>query len=143
MKKTNVTLSRVEDQIEWYSLKSIKNQYWFKGLKILEFISACLIPLFSGLGFSPWVVGGLGSLIVILEGVQQLCQFQNNWNTYRTTCEELKHEKFLYLAKAGPYLKGKGLDSLFAERAETLISREHAKWVSAQKAVSKAKVKGS
>ncbi|MGI8569091.1 MAG: DUF4231 domain-containing protein [Methylocella sp.] len=38
-----------------------------------------------------------------MEGLQQLNQYQANWIAYRSTSEALKHEKFLFLAKAGPF----------------------------------------
>ncbi|HWX20688.1 MAG TPA: DUF4231 domain-containing protein [Candidatus Binatia bacterium] len=53
-----------------------------------------------------------------------------DWFTYRSTCEDLKHEKYLWLAKAGPYASVERPDALLAERIESLVSREHAKWVS-------------
>ena len=51
----------------------------------------------------PAIPAALGALIVVLEGVQQLNQYQQNWSAYRSTCEALKHEKYLFLAHAGPY----------------------------------------
>ena len=44
----------------------------------------------------------MGVAIVIIEGLQQLCQFHANWTSYRT-CEALRHEKYLFLARSGPY----------------------------------------
>jgi hypothetical protein len=41
--------------------------------------------------------------VLIVEAVQQLNQNQLNWIAYRSTCQSLKHEKYLYLAGAGPY----------------------------------------
>jgi hypothetical protein len=73
----------------------------------------------------------LGSLIVVLEGLQHVNQYQSNWTSYRSTSEALKHEKFLYLARAGPYSVERAHE-LLAERIEGLISQEHAKWVSAR-----------
>ena len=77
-----------------------------------------------------WLVGGGGALIVVLEGIQQLQQYQQNWTTYRSTCERLKHEKFLFLGRAGPYAEVPNPESLLAERVESLVSQEHAAWVS-------------
>jgi len=71
-------------------------------------------------------------LIVVLEGLQQLNQYQANWISYRSTCEALKREKFLYLAKAGPYATANDPHALLAERIESLTSQEHAKWASTQ-----------
>ena len=67
-----------------------------------------------------------------MEGVQQLFQFQQNWVSYRSTCEALKHEKFLYLATAGPYATAERPQALLAERVEGLVSQEHAKWAAQQ-----------
>jgi len=73
--------------------------------------------------------------------MQGLYQFQQNWTSYRFTSERLKHERFLWLAKAGPYKDPESptLESLFAERVEALISTEHAKWVSYQEQAGKGK----
>jgi Protein of unknown function (DUF4231) len=47
--------------------------------------------------------GGLGAVVVVVEGIQQLGQYQANWINYRSTAEALGHEKFLFLAGAGAY----------------------------------------
>lgn len=132
MEHQDVTMTRLEDQITWYDAKSGVAQQWFKGLKVLTIVSAALVPLAAGLGWHPVVIGAIGVLIVVAEGIQQLNQYQHNWITYRSTCEALRHEKFLFLAKAGPYGSADDPSKLLAERVESLVSQEHAKWVSAQ-----------
>ena len=87
------------------------------------------------------LTGGLGLLIVVLEGFQGLFQYQQNWINYRSTAEDLKHEKYLWLAKAGPYMNIDNPDALLAQRIETLISREHTKWVTVQEQPIKEPVK--
>jgi hypothetical protein len=130
MAQSHPTLERLDDQIAWYDRRSLANQRWYKGLKGGTFIAGAIIPFAAGVGAPAWLTGGLGVLIVVLEGLQSLNQYQHNWITYRSTCEELKHEKYLWLAKAGPYATTEHSDVLLAERVEALISREHAKWVS-------------
>ena len=76
-------------------------------------------------------------LLIRHAQAQQLNQYQQNWITYRSTCEALKHEKYLYMAKAGPYAAASDSHALLAERIESLISQEHAKWVSAQESAGK------
>ena len=71
-------------------------------------------------------------MITILEGMLHLNQYQQNWIAYRSTCEGLKHEKFTYLAKAAPYQDAPDPHALLAERIESLVSQEHAKWASVQ-----------
>jgi uncharacterized protein DUF4231 len=68
----------------------------------------------------------------VCEGLQQLNQYQANWISYRSTSEALKHEKFLFLATAGPYAVALDPRVLLAERVESLVSQEHAKWASGQ-----------
>ena len=133
----NPTMERLEDQIAWYDRKSTENQQWFKRLKIVGIVAAAVIPFAAGYGTYPLFTGALGVFIVVLEGLQGLNQYQQNWITYRSTCEGLKHEKYLWLAKAGPYVNADSADTLLAERVESLISREHAKWVSTREQAEK------
>jgi len=125
------TMERLEDQIRWYSQRSGSNQRAFKIIKLAQIILAAAIPVLVNIQPDLRVVVAVfGAAIVVLEGAQQLCQFQQNWVDYRSTCEALKHEKFLYLAKAGPYADAKVPHALLAERVESLVSEQHARWVS-------------
>ncbi len=133
-----MTLDHLQDQIEWYDGKSGRNQKAFKFLKICTISAAALIPVFAKIEQMSWITVGLGVLIVILEGLQQLNQYHSNWISYRSTCEALKHEKFLYLGKAGMYAAAADPHALLAERIESLVSQEHAKWASGQEQGQKA-----
>jgi hypothetical protein len=119
---------RLQDQIGWYDRKSQVNQSRFKLLKICQIVTAAAIPVAAGVSAPSWLVGGAGALIVVLEGLQQLEQYQQNWTSYRSTCEQLKHEQYLFLSKAGPYATAPDPDTLLAERVESLVSQEHAAW---------------
>jgi hypothetical protein len=134
-------MERLEDQIDWYSRKSATNQKYFKRIKTIEIAAAAIIPLLSVSGFPRmmWVTGGLGVLITILEGMLHLNQYQPNWIAYRSTCESLKHEKYVYLGKAAPYADTPDPHALLAERIESLVSQEHAKWASVQQQEPKSK----
>ncbi len=136
----DVTMERLDDQIAWYGDRSGRNQRYYKVMKIAVIVLAALIPLLSGLnvpsigltGVPTWVLGAFGALIAIVEGIQQVGQYHENWISYRSTVESLKHEKFLYLAKAGPYAVAADAHVLLAERIELAISQENAKWTSSQ-----------
>jgi hypothetical protein len=139
---------RLETQIRWYDAKSGYAQKCFKWVKGAEFIISAVVPVAAF--FNPWLTAILGVLVVVLEGLQQLNQWQHNWITYRSTCEALRHEKYSYLGGSGSY---DGLDETEAkkalvERIESLISAEHSKWISKQeyeltKIAKKPKAKGS
>jgi hypothetical protein len=134
------TFERLQNQIDWYSSKSGKSQRAFKRIKVTEILAAAFIPFLGSLPIEPLkphlvlITGALGVLITILEGVLHLNQYQENWTNYRSTAEALKHEKYLYLGKAGPYAKTNtdDPDSLVAERVEALVSQEHSQWTNLQ-----------
>lgn len=133
------TMQRLEDQIKWYGSRSLQNQRIFKVLKMVTILAAALIPFLAGHVPQQWIIGGLGVLIAVVEGLQQMNQYHSNWITYRSTSEALKHEKFLYFAKAGPYAAASDAHALLAERIESLVSQEHAKWTSGQEYTERSK----
>jgi hypothetical protein len=130
---TDPIYQRLVDEQAWYSQKSRAARSAFKRIKVTEIISAAIIPFLTGHTWPgvTYVVGGLGVLITILEGLLHLNQYQENWTNYRNTAESLKHEKFLYLAKAGPYADLADPRATLAERVEALISQENSQWVAA------------
>jgi uncharacterized protein DUF4231 len=127
-------IERLEDQIGWYDRKSISNMHWFKRIKITEIVSAAIIPFLAATNVPRVAVatGVLGVLITVFEGMLQLNQFHENWIRYRSTCESLKHEKYIFLANAAPYSNAEKPRALLAERVESLVSQEHAKWATVQ-----------
>jgi len=133
-------MERLEDQIGWYDRKSISAQRTYKRIKIVEIIAAAAIPFLAAFKFSfmPMVTGVLGVIITVLEGMLHLNQYQELWIAYRSTCESLKHEKYTYLGKASPYTNVADPHALLAERIESLVSQEHAKWASVQQEPNKA-----
>jgi hypothetical protein len=134
-------VERLEDQISWYDRKSLSNQKTYKRIKMTEIVAAAVIPFIGAFNLpnAGWWTGGLGVVITVLEGMLHLNQYQQNWIAYRSTCESLKHEKYVYLAKASPYAGVADSRALLAERVESLVSQEHAKWASSQQEITKAK----
>jgi|SRR3990170_6526241 len=133
----NPALGRLEEQRKWYSEKSAENKRRFQSLKVIEIVAAAIIPFAAGYSGLAVLTGLLGVLIVVLEGIQGIYQFHDNWIAYRSTSEALKHEKYLWQAKAGPYMDAENPDALLAERVESLVSIEHAKWVLTQEQTGK------
>jgi hypothetical protein len=137
--ETDPVVERLEDQISWYDRKSSSNQTVYKRIKVTEIVAAAVIPFLPALGLlhADWIAGALGVVITVLEGLLHLNQYQQNWIAYRSTCESLKHEKYVYIAKASPYGGVADARALLAERVESLVSQEHAKWASAQQETTK------
>lgn len=123
------TMERLDSQIAWYDHASASNKSWYEVLKGIELVAAAAIPLSAIIASSVWVAASLGVVVVVTEGLLQLKQLHSNWINYRSTCEALRHEKYLFLGKAGPYSGVQDPHSLLAARVEETVSREHAKWV--------------
>ncbi len=134
---SDVTMARLEEEISWYDRRSGYNQKVYKILKFATVAFAAIVPVAAGLGAPAWVTGGLGVLVILVEAVQQMNQYHHNWISYRSTCESLKHEKYLFVATAGPYASAENPLRMLAERVESLVSQEHAKWVAVEEQASK------
>ena len=122
----NPILSRLEDQIHWYDLKSLASRKAYQWSEFATLGAAALLPFAVTVRFPAWLIAGIGCFILLLRGLATLQQYQVNWISYRSTCESLKHEKYLFLAGAGPYADAPSPERLLAERVEGMVAREHA-----------------
>jgi Protein of unknown function (DUF4231) len=75
-------------------------------------VLAILIPVLAEYGFVPgfedsrgFLVSAAAGVIVLLEGLQVLNKWQENWILYRATCEGLRNEQHLFAERAGPYVR--------------------------------------
>jgi Protein of unknown function (DUF4231) len=125
---------RLEQQIKWYDTKSGSAQWYYKRVKLLEFVLSGAVPITALLANGGWITALIGAGAVLLEGLQQLNQWQHNWITYRSTCEALRHEKYSYIARSGSYdgMSDEQAKKSLVERVESLVSTEHAKWITRQ-----------
>lgn len=76
MANADVTLERLDDQIGWYDRKSRHNQRWFKIVKVVQLTAAAAVPVVAAIGVRAAVPAALGASVVVLEGLQQLNQYQ-------------------------------------------------------------------
>ena len=131
---------RLNEQIDWYDRKSTHAKRWYHRLKVAQILVAAAIPVTVAANAAQITAAILGSSIVVFEGFQQLFQFHANWTTYRSTCERLKHERYLFEARGGPYT-GANPEARLAERVEGLVSQEHAAWTTTQRDATQKDVK--
>lgn len=133
MQATEYLEQRLDDQIDWYDRKSQWNQRWFKRLRGAEILLASGLPLLVLLqdywprGIAA-LIGAAGFLIAVISGLTVLHKFEENWQQYRTTCESLRHQKFLYLTGTAPY-HGEDAFAQLVTRAEAAISQENSNWL--------------
>lgn len=125
--------ARVDNQIDWYDRKSSFNQKWFQRLQVIAILSASTIPFLSGYSSGKDAIiriciGILGLVVAGITATLSLYKFQEHWLEYRTTCESLRHEKYLYLTRTVPY-NIEEVFSIFVQRIESLISKENTDWL--------------
>ena len=125
---------RLKDQLKWYDSKSICCRKRYKTIKIFQIIFALAIPVFNlwDLSWNKLGTSLLGAFIAFFEGLEHLNQYSSLWVSYRSTAEQLKHEKYLFLSSAGPYRNLQKINErllILAERTEEHVSTEHAKWI--------------
>ena len=125
---------RLDDQIMWYDRESTTAKAWSIGLRTVQLILAASIPFMAGYASSRGgavtaLMGIFGALVAVITGLLGLLKLEENWIEYRTTCESLKHERYLFLAGVEPY-DVECPFRLLVQRAETLISKENTNWAS-------------
>ena len=84
------TLTRLEDQLGYYERTASRSQKSFRVVKVVQLIVAAAVPVTATAGASAVVTASIGGLILVLEGVQALFGWQQNWVNYRNTAEALK-----------------------------------------------------
>lgn len=125
--------SRVDEQITWYDKKSLSCQNKYKIAQTIEIVLASLIPLLSAYSkdctFIALVVGALGAAIAIIESITKLYKWHENWIEYRTTCELLRYQKYLFETKSSPYNNDiESIENIFVRNIENIIFSENNKW---------------
>lgn len=132
MNEADYLEQRLQDQLDWYSNKSSYFQKRYKFLRLLEIIAAAIIPFLSGLvGKAEWIVyaiGILGIVIAVSAAISAMGKYHEYWIQYRTTAEQLKQEKFMFMTCSGPYEESEGRFTELVERVEALIAKENATW---------------
>lgn len=125
--------SRVDDQIDWLSGKAATNQKKYKYFRTISLVASVMVPLLSGysekFGISVTiVVGALGALVAVCQGLIALNSYHENWMGYRSTAEALKREKILYATHSAPYT-AQNRFNLFVENTEKILAGENQKWL--------------
>ena len=112
----------------WFSEHASGQRALYLSVKVIQIVLAAAVPVAASVHAPVAVTGGLGALVVVLEGVQQLFQWHDCWIRYRTAESALRRERFLYQARAGAYESAADPVALLAERIDQITSSEAAGW---------------
>lgn len=122
---------RLDNQINWYRMKSGANQKKHKNWQVIKIISALLITTLSilvdRLKEITIVIGILGAFIVFIESFVKIFNYEHLWLQYRMTAERLKKEKLLFQTKSKPYT-GDDSFTLLVQHCEAIIENEVHVW---------------
>lgn len=137
MDETQYFIERLDEQIKWYDYKGTSCQRRYKFIKViigvLSFLIAPIGLLLQNWIYAPCIIAVLGTLIATGTFILSLNKYHENWLHYRTTCELLKHEKYLYLTRSGGYAYCSLPFQELVERCESIISSENIDWAQLHK----------
>ena len=130
--------SRLDDQIKWYSKKSSHCKNWHDILSIISIIGTSSSALLSAASSSfpdiskiiSIIAAIIAFLVTIVLSIDKLKKYQELHHQYRSTCEKLKQEKYLFITRSGEYnqLSEPSIEQLFIERCESIMSSETVNW---------------
>jgi hypothetical protein len=75
----------------------------YQASKVAAIVLAAVVTACAGLDVTPWITATLAAAIVVLEGLQQMFQWQANWINYRRAAETLRQHGMAFAAGMPPY----------------------------------------
>jgi len=129
--------NRYQYQLDWYDRKAGENQRHYRRMQWAVVVLAAVTPVLIEIE-GAWIRSlhlptVTSAVVAILTAGLKTFKYQENWINYRTTCETLRKEQYLYTAGLDEYRDAADKEAVFVERVEGLMSRENTKWVSTQK----------
>lgn len=122
---------RVDDQIQYYDTQSKSSQLRYKWLTGAQILSGAVIPIIAGFSdsicCSEWIIAILGLIVTTATAFLTLNKYQERWINFRTTCETLKHLKYLFSTNSSPY-NGEERYDKFVNDIEAALSKENSDW---------------
>lgn len=123
--------SRYRKETNWYDKKAIWNHraYQFFQWTAIVLSASTAVLVVIGDGPLKWLAVVTAVLVAISTAASKTFKYQENWISYRTTCETLRKEYHYYEAGIHGYEEAEDKQALFVDRVESLISRENTLWV--------------
>lgn len=134
--RDNYIEKRLNDQIRWYSNKSKNTQNKYKRFTIATIFLNAFIPIlvvcYDIISPNLKILAIISSsLISIFTGIIYLNNYHDLWLKYRTTCENLLHEKILYETNSGKYKNAEDSLELLITTCELIMDLETKAWLNA------------
>jgi hypothetical protein len=133
---------RYQGQMNYYRAANRSNQKKYKQFQWILIVLSAITPVLAALDldfgenwdFLKYGVVIISAMVAILTTGLKTFQYQELWVTYRATYEQLKPEIHYYNFGVGPYGEdGINKESLFINRVESILDKEHQGWPPAKK----------
>jgi hypothetical protein len=98
---------------------------------VTTLVVAAVVPVLAAVDADPAVTACVAAAVVVLEGIQQVFQFQAHWITYRATAETLRRHAFLWAAEVEPYDAPDTRRGELARVISDTAAKENAEWATA------------
>jgi hypothetical protein len=114
-------------QFRDYSHAARANRLAYQSSKVLAIVAAAAVTICAALSAPAWLTATLGGLLVVLEGLQQMFQWQTNWITYRRSAEQMRQHGFAFASGMPPY-DGVDRRQQLATLMQTVALTENTTW---------------
>jgi uncharacterized protein DUF4231 len=130
---TDVLWQELAAHFQWYGRAATRTRLSYQVIKVAVLVLGAAVTVLAATRASSSLTAALAASVVVLEGIQQLFQFQSNWISYRGTTEAIRQQAFLYVAQVGPYADKQMRRQKLAEFMTEITATENAGWASAMR----------
>lgn len=126
--RADVLWQELAAHFRWYGRAATRTRLSYQVLKVAVLVMGAAVTVLAATRASSALTAALAASVVVLEGVQQLFQFQSNWITYRRTAETMRQQAFMYVAQVGPYADTETRRERLADFMSEITTTENAGW---------------
>lgn len=90
-------------QFKNYDHSATNNRLAYQWSKVSAIVIGAAVTVCAAISVMAWVTATLAALLVVLEGMQQMFQWQRNWIEYRRTTETMRQHGLAFAARTGAY----------------------------------------
>lgn len=116
--------------LAWYEHAAKRARISYRSGRLLAVVVGSAVTVLAASGAPGVLTASLAAVVVVLEGSQQLFQFQPSWIRYRGAAETLRRNGHQYAARVPPYDTSDRRWKL-AELLDATISAEGRAWTQA------------
>lgn len=119
--------AQFRSQFEEYSRAARNNRLAYQSAKVVAIVVAAVVTICAALSAPAWLTASLGGVLVVLEGLQQMFQWQANWIGYRRSAEQMRQHGMAFAAGMAPY-EGPDRRRLLAALMRDVALAENTTW---------------